>query len=126
MNAFPSVLLSFTPSGIQTVEYLRDSPDLLVGRVLEHFGPAMLAEQALIVRVPLVDLDEDHATRAGLIMQRVNGVGTNAGGDPAAKCDVVLRQLPIGVQRIGLIYGKVFLILSGIGRLGSFDHGGAV
>ena len=58
-----TILLGFSSSGIQAVEYLGDSPLFFLTWVSEKLRPAMLAQQAAILRVFFVNLKKDHATR---------------------------------------------------------------
>jgi hypothetical protein len=62
MHAY-TILLGFSPSGIKAMKDLGSFLFLFVTRVFEKFRPAMLAEQAVIVGVFLIDLEKDHTAR---------------------------------------------------------------
>jgi len=101
---------------------LGNSALLFLTWVPEKFGPAMLAQQAAVVGVFFVDFKKDHAPRLGFVVQSVEWRGADAASDPATECDVVLRDLPVCIQRIGLVYSEVLFIFRGIGGFGTLDH----
>lgn len=61
-------------------------------------------------------------TYTGLVVQCMEGLNPDAPRDPASEDDVVVREFPVGVQRVRLVDGEISLIVDCLWGSGSPGH----